>query len=89
MWPRDAYVGQFVAPWSDWYFKGMKALEKGRVYTIASVTPYFNDVIYFTFSETGSELLIRYDLVKPLDESRLDVFRAILKRTGVWEHADA
>lgn len=78
MWPRDAYVGQHVVAiesLSD-HVAGER-LERGKVYTIREITTV-KGVVYFALREIVSNI-VRYDAVRPVDESRLDVFRGMLK----------
>ena len=79
-WPLDAYVGQHVAAIKDCYWETHKSLVKGKIYTIMKIEiPSFTNDVYFVLDDVPFELRTRYDLVRPLDESRLDVFRGILK----------
>lgn len=92
MWPRDAYVGQHVVALQTVHWRDSVAfgLEKGKVYTIRAVhlVEMFNNAVYLSLHD-DTTIITRADLVRPVDESRLDVFRAALKRKGVWKHADA
>lgn len=83
MWPRDAYVGQHVVAirsLSD--PETGERLERGKVYTIREIMVHdfvaTEGVVYFALREIVSNI-VRYDAVRPVDESRLDVFREMLK----------
>lgn len=77
MWPRDAYPGQFVAalcnaicPETD------ERLVRGKVYAIQDISIHFGNVVYFHLQELPLNI-VRYDLLKPLDPKRLEVFRNV------------
>lgn len=95
MWPRDAYVGQHVVcvddDWGGYADQavtmGCRLPEKPRVYTIRQIAECI-DGVGFRLIEIVNPKVARYgkeeptfcaSQFKPLDESRLDVFRRMLK----------
>ncbi len=99
MWPRDAYVGQFVVcaphynPHPEWNGENPSC---ETVYTIAwvGIDPsdgtVMIDLAEMPQPETDEWLRgFQADMFHPVDESRLDVFRKLLVKPGVWDHADA
>lgn len=101
MWPRDAYVGQrVVCIDSDWgpyeataTKLGCKLPTENTVYTIREIVAVLTDVgirleeiVNPKVSEYGRyEPFFNAEQFKPVDESRLDVFRELLEPV----HADA
>lgn len=79
MWPLNAYVGQRVVGLENLTYNGLIGLEKGKVYAIRDIKCHPNrpDVPYFRLG--ADDVWTRWDLVRPVDETRLDVFRAMLK----------
>lgn len=94
MWPRDAYVGQRVVCVSDDWGpyaarseqRGTKLPSVNRVYTIRAIELvggeiglYFVELINPKIAMNGTEQCFIAANFKPVDESRLDVFREMLK----------
>lgn len=77
MWPRDAFVGQHVAALANLRFEGA-VLERGKVYTIESIMPHpiHRAVLYFGLNGHGN-IVTHFALVRPLDNSKLEVFRNV------------
>lgn len=79
MWPRDAYVGQRVVAVVTAHDQILDVkVTKGTIYTIGEIAVHFKFHVYFGITEL-SGFRIHHSLFRPVDESRLDVFREILR----------
>lgn len=94
MWPRDAYVGQRVVCIADGWPQAYRVIglilpRKGTVYTVRHVEVYdgcvgvhLSEIKNRPRPSDGRETLFDAHAFKPVDESRLDVFRSMLKNAG-------
>jgi hypothetical protein len=78
MWPRDAYVGQrVVALKTSQSVNSKEQLTKDVVYTILDITIHYG-YVYIGLVEIPGHT-VHSDLLRPVDETKLDVFRSMLK----------